>query len=623
MLTACGATIEEHPANGAVSANGEQKTGILSPAGKAANTQLYWGDLHVHSMTSFDSYSFGNKTLTAADAFRFARGEAVTAHTGEVARLSRPLDFLLVSDHAEFMGMLEGLQNEHPMLQTNPIGRRWSSLVKAGDMQTITNEFVEYVAGTRPLGDYLPKQFQQDVWNSAIETAERFNEPGEFTAFIGYEWTAMIKGRNLHRNVLFRDGAEKAAQQTPFSALSSNNPEQLWNHLSDYEEQTGGRVMAIPHNSNLSAGMMFDEKTLRGSPLDAAYAQRRAYFEPVVEVTQVKGDSETHPLISPNDEFSDFENWDKTDIGMNQITDAEKDFAYRHSYARPALGLGLRFAATLGQNPYQFGMLGSTDSHTALATADDDNFFGKFVGSEPTPERLTNKMGGAMWHNRTLSASGYAAVWATENSRAALFDALERREVYATTGPRITVRFFAGWDFTQDDAHATGLAERGYSKGVPMGSVLSTADRNRKHSSPSFIVSALKDPEGANLDRVQIVKSWEDDGEIHERVYEVAWAGERTLNASGTLPPLPSTVDVQTASYANTNGASALTAHWRDPDFDSKQHALYYARVLEILTPRWTTYDAVRFEQALPQDVPAEIQARAYTSPIWFQPSAS
>ena len=500
------------------------------------------------------------------------------------------------------------------------MGKRWDGFISEGNIGAVVAEFVAYIGGTKALDDYVPDAFISDVWGSAIAAAERYNKPGEFTAFIGYEWTSMIDGANLHRNILFRDGPEKTLKIKPYSALDSNDPEELWKFLDSYEATTAGSVMSIPHNGNLSAGMMFAEKDLAGSVFDLDYAKRRARWEPIIEMTQVKGDSETHPLISPSDAFADFENWDKTDIGMNVIKDEDKVEVFIHSYARPALKVGLKIQDQLGTNPYKFGMIGSTDSHTAFATADDDNYFGKFVGSEPSPARMTNKMGGAMWENRLLTASGYVAIWAQENTREALYDSLTRKEVYATTGPRITVRFFGGWEFQTEDSEPDNIVNAGYGSGVPMGGELGDLAKDASGKAPSFLLSAMKDPNGANLDRIQIVKGWTDQGKTYEKVYDVGVSDGRVADANGVAPMLGSTVNVKTAEYDNSIGAKQLSTRWTDPDFNPKQSAFYYARVIEIPTPRWTTYDAVRFELPLPTDVPAEIRERAYTSPIWYTP---
>lgn len=600
---------------------GTKDVGEASIATSTHPDRVFWGDLHLHSSYSFDSYSFGNEQLTPAEAFRFAKGEEIGSTSGSIAKLDRPLDFLLVSDHAEYLGILVGIAEESPALLASELGSRWAGYTNSKSIRAVVDEYIGTIEGRIELTDYMPEAFQRSTWHDLNTIAERFNEPGKFTAFIGYEWTSMIDGKNLHRNVIFRDGIEKTKEILPFSALDDNDPEGLWAFLEGYEKATGGQVIAIPHNGNLSNGLMFSDDRINGSPVDRSYAETRARWEPVYEMTQVKGDGESHPMLSPDDEFADFENWSETDIAMNPKPADQMKSMLTHEYARAALKIGLQFEASTGVNPFKFGLVGSTDSHTGLATADSDNFFGKFMDSEPAPDRLTSKMGGILWLNRFLSASGYAGIWATENTRAALFDALKRREVYATTGPRIVVRLFGGWDFTSGDLASADYAERAYNRGVPMGGELGQAPAG---ASPAFIVTAARDPQGANLDRVQIIKGWLDGaGNLQEAVYNVAASDDRMANAvDGKITELPVTVDVSTASYENSVGAAELATVWTDPDFDPPQKAFYYARVIEIATPRWTTYDAARFNRPLPEDVPTSIQERAYTSPIWYSPAA-
>ena len=617
--------------------NGESQTGsepagaaVAESAAEATHSPVaaaefprrpFWGDLHLHSRYSFDSYSFGNKALSPDDAYRFAKGETLNAHNGDTAMLRRPLDFLMVSDHAEYLGVLPAIEEGNELIASTPLGERWGKWLANDDVPAVLDEYIGVVNRTRPLDSYVPKTFLASVWREIAASADRHNDPGTFTALIGFEWTSMVDGDNLHRNVVFRGNADDTSGIVPFSALDSPDPEALWDWFESIEAETGG-VLAIPHNGNLSDGSMFAETTLGGAPIDRGYAERRSRWEPVAEVTQVKGDGEAHPMLSPADEFADFENWDQYDINFNPKPDDRKRDMYQHEYARGALNVGMKLDASLGVNPYKFGMIGSTDSHTAMSTADDDNFFGKFPDSEPGPERLSNTMGGVLWANRFLTSSGYAAVWATENTRGAIFDALKRREVYATTGPRIVVRFFGGWQFDAEALSAGDVAKHGYERGVPMGGDLAVAPEG---SAPAFIVTAAMDPDGAHLDRVQIVKGWlTADGEMAETVYDVAWSGDRTPDSeTGRLAPVGSTVDVETATYSNTIGSSDLAAVWRDPDFDPALRAFYYARVLEIPTPRWTTYDAVRFGEPLPEDVPSAVQQRAYTSPIWYTPTAA
>jgi hypothetical protein len=464
----------------------------------------------------------------------------------------------------------------------------------------------------------------QDAWGEVIKAADEANDPGRFTAFIGYEWTSNTGGNNLHRNIIFRDDGSKARLIEPYTTqkpLGSDNPRDLWKWMSGYEEKTGGHVLAIAHNGNLSNGRMFPIiESFTGKPIDREYAETRALRERLYEVTQIKGDGETHPFLSPNDEFANYERWDK---GNLDLSEKKKPEMLEFEYARAALRNGLKLEQELGVNPYKFGMIGSTDAHTGLAAIDEDNFWGKFTTSEPSPQRATHPLvktpnGVIMGWEET--ASGYAGVWATENTREALFDAMQRKEVYATTGPRMIVRFFGGWDFEDRDAHTRNPAVVGYSKGVPMGGDLSNATAGKP---PSFLVAALKDPIGANLDRIQIIKGWLDaKGETHEKIYEVAWSGDRKLDPkTGKLPPVGDTVDVPNATYTNTIGASELINVWTDPDFDPSQRAFYYVRVLEIPTPRWTAYDAKFYGITMPPEVPMKGQERAYTSPIWYTPA--
>ncbi len=589
-----------------------------SPALQAPlHTRLFWGDLHVHSNQSPDSFAFGNANLAPENAFRFARGEAVPASNGLQAKLNRPLDFLLVADHAEFLGVFPRLMRRDPALMKTELGAAWSGLLdESGNVGAIIGEWLKRLQDVN-YEQELSGPFRRSIWDQISHIADQYNAPGHFTAFVGYEWTAMIEGNNLHRVILFRDGAERASSLPPFSALDSRDPEQLWQALGRYEESTGGRVMSIPHNGNVSNGFMFALETLSGEPLDADYAIARARWEPVYEVTQVKGDGEAHPFLSPDDEFADFETWDGDNIAR---TVAKRPEMLAHEYARPALKLGLQLKQKLGTNPFAFGLIGSTDSHTTLATADDDNFWGKFPDSEPAPQRSNNQMGGSLWENWKLAASGYAAIWATENTREALFDALERKEIYATSGPRIALRFFGGWEFKDQHALASDLAKQGYTLGVPMGAEL---PQGPEGAAPRFLVHALKDPDGANLDRVQVVKGWLDaKGNAQEQVYNIALSDQRVVDKlTGKAPVVTSTVDVEHATYGNSVGASSFSVVWEDPDFSPDVPAFYYVRVIEIPTPRWTTYDARRFDLDLPADIPRVTQERVYSSPIWYQPA--
>lgn len=594
-------------------------------AGRNYPTRVLWGDTHLHTASSFDAAAFGN-TLGPEAAYRFARGEEVVSSSGQPARLSRPLDFLVIADHAEGLGGMLELKKGNPLMMTDATARRWHEMVTAG-RQTALDATIEIIRslGTKTIPPVLvDPRIARSVWQSYTKTADSYNEPGRFTALIGYEWTSNKGGNNLHRVVIFRDGKEKADTIIPFSSLDSEDPAMPWKFLDGYQEKTGGQVLAIPHNGNLSNGRMFALVDFDGRGLTREYAETRARLEPVYEVTQIKGDGEAHPFLSPNDEFAGYELWDK---GNLDLTELKKPEMLQYEYARSGLKLGLKLEQELGVNPFKFGMIGSTDSHTSLATAEEDNFFGKAASAEPSPGRamhpfIQSSGGKAQIMGWEMTASGYAAIWATENTRAAIFDALMRKEVYATTGPRMIVRFFGGFDFQPGDAQTRNPAAVGYSRGVPMGGDLTNAPAGKK---ATFLVAALKDPIGANLDRIQIVKGWQDrNGASQEKVYDVVWgdAQKRKPDANGKLPAIGSTVDVPNATWTNTIGDPELIAVWTDPDFDPALRAFYYARVIEIPTPRWTAYDAKRFGVKMPKEVPMTTQERAYTSPIWYTPKS-
>ena len=588
----------------------------------------YWGDTHLHTDLSVDAFGFGVR-LGAEEALKFARGDRVRSTMGMDAQLDRPLDFLVISDHSDAMGATRRLYDTPRILVRDPTLRRWYDM-----MHESTNQSTMAVAEliTAAANDTIPEALMdperqavatRELWDSHLALLDRYNRPGEFTAFAGFEWTLMPDGNNLHRVVMFRDGSVKTGQVVPFPGIDTQ-PEQLWDYMAAYEANTGGRVLAIPHNSNLSNGMMFDLVGPDGGAMSADYARQRARFEPVVEATQIKGDSETHPFLSPNDEFAEFgvAGWE---LGNLPLTREATPDMHAGSYVRSALLRGLTLEQQMGVNPYAFGLIGSTDSHTALATGDEDNFFGKQTNVEPRAGRalasqnLGTRQGRFGWH---YLAGGYAAAWARGNTRAEIFDAFMRREVYATTGPRMVLRLFAGHDFAASDWDGDWV-RAGYARGVPMGGDL--VDRGR---APVFLVSALKDPEGANLDRIQMVKGWVDaNGVARERIYDLAWsdmAGVRR-RVGGTIPAVGDTVVRREASYTNTIGAPELRATWRDPDYRPGQRAFYYVRAIEIPTPSWVLFDAKRFGIDLPAEVVEAnvIQERAYSSPVWLKPGRS
>jgi hypothetical protein len=453
-----------------------------------------------------------------------------------------------------------------------------------------------------------------------IENAERYNQPGVFTTFIGYEWTSGPGSNNLHRNVIFRDGADRTRQVVPFSALDSDDPEDLWNYLQNYEDQTGGRVLAIPHNGNLSNGMMFMLETFDGEAFNRDYAARRQKFEPVVEVTQPKGTGEAHPLLSPDDAFADFELMDASNLTG---TEAKTPEMLKTEYAREALKLGLAEADRLGVNPFKFGMIGSTDSHNAIPSTREENWFGKIHFVEPSDHRKDGIFIESAIdpqysiYDRDLGASGLAAVWATENTREAIWDAFARREVFATTGTRLRVRVFAGWDFDASEVQRPDFAEQGYARGVPMGGDLRPGPDGE---APKFMVRALRDPDGPNLDRIQVIKGWLDaNGELQEQIYDIACA-DREIVDNACDGDVGNTVDIENATYTNDIGRAVLGGYWQDPDFDPSLRAFYYTRVIQIPSPRWTAYDAKFFGVEMPEGTAMTVTDRAYTSPIWYTP---
>ena len=617
--------------------------------------QLLWGDTHLHTNRSVDAYFLENRSADADTAYRFAKGEPVVHpyHRAKV-QIETPLDFLAVTDHAGMLGVPYSLLTvkDRRLAQTR-LGRRLIQLDESGRRVDAFGLFLMGVNtvglddSERPakigaltalrwriadifkpaddraravrwlssdptlMGDLIVEDLFRSHWEFNVAAAERHNDPGKFTTLIGWEYTPTTDGANLHRIVMTPTNGDTAKTFLPFSANDSANPEDLWAWLSETNEETGADFVSIPHNSNISKGEMFARVTTAGEPIDEGYARLRSRWEPVAEVTQIKGTSETHPLLSPDDEFAGFE-------FFNALIDARGDTppsptVTEGDYVRAALKTGLEFEEQLGVNPYKLGMIGSTDSHSGLATAEENNFMGK-TALDSIPENKEEGLGGLPgWE---MSASGLAAVWARENTRDEIVAAFKRREVYGTTGPRMAVRFFGGYYFASSDLDAHNLARLGYSKGVPMGGDLSAAPQ-----APSFLVHAVKDPLGANLDRVQIVKGWLGaDGKAREKVFDIVWSGKRDPDPNGKLPPVSDSVDHETALYENSIGAPELAAVWRDPEFDAGARAFYYVRVLQIPTPRNSLYDSVAMGVAPPEGYAEVIQERAYTSPIWYTP---
>ncbi len=636
MLNGCSQSTDE-PATG--NEQGAATTGhVAAPstpppyspyAARSFPDRPLWGDSHLHTSLSMDAGLFGNR-LPPKEAYRFARGEEVISSTGQPVRLSRPLDWLVVADHSDGLGLIDDIISGKPELMKYEQAARWNKGISAGGDESVKAALD--LIGTFSQAKMDPEMFAQyspgsegykSLWHNVVDDAEAFNDPGHFTALIGFEWTSLIKGNNMHRVVIMRDNGDRAKQVVPYTTqapFGSPDPRDLWKYMTNYEKKTGGKILAIPHNGNLSNGIMFPlTAQWNGRKLDEAYVTQRDKWEPLYEITQIKGDGETHPFLSPDDEFADYETWD---IGNLDVSEAKTNDMLAGEYGREALKRGLEIEARTGTNPYKFGIIGATDSHTSLATTEEENFFGKHSGYEPKPGRMShpfmkNKNGTIMgWQ---MASSGLAGVWATENTREAIFDAMERKEVYGTTGSRMTVRFFGGWNFEAKDATSRIPARVGYKKGVPMGGDLSKAPEGR---TPTFLVAAMKDPYNGNLDRIQIVKGWLDaNGKTHEKVYDVVWSGDRKPSENGKLPPVGNTVDVKSATWTNTIGSPELSSVWTDPDFDAAQPAFYYSRVIEIPTPRWTAYDVKNFNVKAGAEVPMTTQERAYTSPIWYNPA--
>ena len=548
----------------------------------------------------------------------------LTGVYGGTLELSRPYDWMMVADHSDALGVMSGVLEGDPALMADPTLKKWYQGMSAGgeEASAVVMDIIT-LQGRGELPDAMTdKGVQRDMWRMMTEIVEGHNEPGRFTALIGYEWTSNYGGgNNLHRNIVYRDGKALADQVRPMTTFDSDIPSKLWEWMQVYEDTTGGRVLAVPHNGNLSNGLMFAAETPDGKPIDAQWAETRARWEPLYEITQSKGTSEQHPSLAPGDEFADFEIWDKGNLNVVPKEPGMIDF----EYAREALKRGMSLEEQFGTNPFKFGFVGSTDAHTGISTTEENNYFGKFPASEPSPERSTGNafdFEGRTVKDWKLGASGLTGVWAAENTRAAIWDAMRRKEVYATTGTRMFVRFFGGWDFVEEDAQRRDPGAIGYGKGVPMGGDLPPAPEGS--SAPNFLIAALKDPLSGNLDRIQIVKGWVDaDGKTQENVHDVVWSGDRESDANGKVPPVGSTVDVENATWTNTIGAPELITVWTDPDFDPSLKAFYYARVIEIPTPRWTAYDAAYFDEvSFGPEVPMTVTERAYTSPIWYTPGS-
>ena len=599
-----------------------KEPGYSPYAGKHYPERPLFGDEHVHTAWSVDA-GLSGATLDPVAAVRFARGEQVTSASGQPVRLSRPLDWVAVTDHSDAMGTVAAIRQGNPEMMKDATLKRWHDMMNAGleEGSKATFELVAAQSNKKLPAALTDPKWAKTFWEHNTAIMEQYNQPGRFTAFIAYEWTSNAGGGdNLHRNVIYRDDKKLADQVLPMTTFASENPEDLWKWMADWEKKTGGKLLAIPHNGNLSNGRMFELRMFLGGAMTKDWAQQRQQYEPLFEAIQMKGQRESHPSLSVTDEFAvGYELWDRGNLNIIP----KKPGMIEHEYLRQALKEGLKVEQQLGANPFKYGMAGGTDTHNSLTAAEEDNFFAKFVSAEPRPDRWNEdamKFNGRVIKGWEMTAAGYTAVWATENTRAAIWDGMKRRETYATSGPRMTVRFFGGYDFVPLDATSRSPAIMGYTKGIPMGGDLKKAPAGK---APTFLVAAAKDPFSGNLDRIQIIKGWLDtSGQLQEKIFNVAWSdsSSRKIQADGKLPPVGTTVDVKTATWTNTIGDPELMTVWKDPEFDPALKAVYYARVLEIPTPRWTAYDAAYFKVKMDPKVPMITQERAFTSPIWYTP---
>lgn len=588
--------------------------------------QAYWGDQHVHTAWSGDAAAAGT-TVGPEDALRFGMGETVKSNSGQNAKLIRPYDWMVISDHSDGMGVMSYIKDGDPELMKIPLLKKWHDGMNSSDPQAqnaTKNDIIATQSNNELPPELTDEKFSRTVWDKNTYLMDKYNKPGKFTAFIGYEWTSNYGGgNNLHRNIVYRGNGEEARQMLPENTMVSADPESLWKWMQHYEDETGGKILAIPHNGNMSNGLMFSLNTLSGEPISKAYAETRSKWEVLYEITQLKGTSETHPSFFPKDEFADYEIWDKGNLGIQKLKSKEM---LKTEYIREALKDGIKLEEQLGVNPFKYGIAGGTDTHMALSSAEEDNYWGKFKIQEPSKDRWSELSSQNKQNpNITIkgweySANGTTAVWATSNSREAIWDGMKRKETYATSGPRISLRFFGGYDFTEEDLESPDMVKLCYEKGVPMGGDL--VDGSGK--APTFLIVALKDAIGVNLDRVQVIKGWIDkNGEKQETIYNVAWgdSDKRQINANGKIPPVGNTVNLETCTVDNSIGSVALKTIWSDPNFDVSLSAVYYVRVLEIPSPRWTAYDVMRYNIEMDDNVPMIVQERAWSSPIWYNPN--
>jgi len=574
---------------------------------------VYFGEQHLHSEMSPDAYAVGVRQKQD-DAYRYAMGEEITlSTTGEKIKKETPYDFVALTDHAEYLGVFTQLSEPNSPLANNPLAKLITS-PNVDDKNKAASEVIASITSANPEGpfvDFVSPEIIRSNWKRHVDTANKYNKPGEFTTLIAFEWTSIPDSQNLHRNVFFRGNT---GPEVPYSSFDSVDPEDLWTYL-EIQRNAGHETFAIPHNGNVSNGLMYAPTNYRGDPIDERYAKRRQLNEPLTEMIQTKGASETHPSLSPNDEFADFEMFPNL-IGTSRVSKV------KNGYIRQALTDGLLHEQKLGTNPFKYGIVAGADVHSGYSGNEENNWHGAHGAADDTPKkRLSPKPNASGENGFTVGTAGATAVWAPENTREAIFDSMKRKETYGTSGPLIRLRFFGGWDYADGLIEDPKFVEKAYAGGVPMGGDF--MEKPEKSTAPVFAVWALKDPQSGNLDRVQIIKGWTKDGKTHEKIYDVALSDDRKVDPkTGKVPPVGNTVDVKNATYTNDIGDSQLTAVWEDPDFDPAQHAVYYVRVLEIPTPRWSTYDAKKLGVDLPKDVAAAIQERAWSSPIWYTPPA-
>ncbi|MWV29236.1 DUF3604 domain-containing protein [Aurantiacibacter rhizosphaerae] len=597
--------------------DGEVAAVTLDPAPADGDRQLLWGDTHVHSRNSTDAFASGVGSVDIDTAYRFARGiPVVFRKTGERVQIDSPLDFIVMADHAENLGINARVERGDEQVLSTSLGKSWWDILQTDGAQAMTRAIMGLSISEEERNDYLAPvltdAIRQTSWDEQIAAAERHNRPGEFTAMIGWEWSSTPNMRNLHRVVMTNVNGDVARQFLPFSYYISDRPEDLWSFFEQTHARTGADFVGMPHNSNLSDGRMFATTDSDGDDFTVDYARRRSRWEPVAEITQYKGTSETHPQLSPTDEFADFEL-------RNMLLTGQATAVSEGSYLRSALLNGMKEQQRLGVNPFAFGIGGASDSHTGLSSQRENRFEGKMAEDHSPAERLGPDRVASIFPNVEMSAGGLTGIWSDANDRQSIFDAFRRREVFATTGPRIGLRMFAGQNFTRSDLLSPQFGRIGYAKGVPMGGTLLPM---RTGQAPQFAIVAVKDPAAANLDRVQVVKGWIDaNGVAREKVFNVAWSGERSLRGDGTLADVGNTVDLATARYTNTIGAAELSTLWRDPEFDPAQPAFYYVRVLQIPTPRQHVFDALAMGiDPLTIDLPPTIRERAWSSPLWYMP---